>query len=683
EKFADGPIACLKLAGTIDEAFDGKKLGASVTGEVLLVDLGAIKKISSFGIREWVDFVGAASKQVRSLILIECAPKVVDQLNMVANFTGGGRVFSFYAPFRCDYCNTEQRVLLQVDRDHETIKSMKLAERPCPSCKESMYFDDDGATFFSYIVGQPRFELEPAVAGFLASKLSYAVGALARKLRVDKIIEARVTYLRPVGDLDAAFPREKLIDGLEGTVVVDAGAIGRIQPAGAAEWRAFVTSATPLIEALYLADVPPALLEKVCGKGDLGAKAQVLSLTLPYTCAGCQTTSQQAIDVTTHHKTLKFATAPALRCSSCKAALTCVASEPTMTVLAGLPAPTAPADLLGSLDTLRERAVAAVRRRSEPSIVLPPQAAAAPPPRSSLVVPILIATLGLVLVAILVVAYSKSGGSNTENPQGSAKPRALTARSSPARPAWIDRLAVAELADDGVPAATCRPGAEMACAGMSSLHTSQGDAEDEALDAALAAVAGTLATKVTDAEWQAGVRGIYSDALAAKTAALVADPASTTARREAREGRRAVARALRAAGGEPVTRPSARYWEEYTGSSGKRYVAFAQVTLAAADVTRLVESATRRSAALGATVVDAHPLVGWRYPTIERGAIILSTTDGPLRTAGIPDQSIVLAIDGRPVADAASFARLATDQLAALDKTGGTLTLRVQTVDPA
>jgi len=134
EKFADAAIACLKFVGTIDESFDGKKLGGTTGGDVLVLDLGGVKKISSFGIREWVDFISTASKQVRSLVLIECAPKVVDQLNMVANFAGGGRVFSFYAPFRCDYCDSEHRVLLQVDRDHETLKTMKLAERPCPSC---------------------------------------------------------------------------------------------------------------------------------------------------------------------------------------------------------------------------------------------------------------------------------------------------------------------------------------------------------------------------------------------------------------------------------------------------------------------------------------------------------------------------------------------------------------------
>ena len=124
EKFADGGIACLKFSGTIDESFDGKKLGGTAKCDTLVLDLGGVKKISSFGIREWVDFVGTAQVQARQMVLVECAPKVIDQLNMVANFTGGGRLYSFYAPFRCDYCDSEHRVLLDVAKDLETIKSM-------------------------------------------------------------------------------------------------------------------------------------------------------------------------------------------------------------------------------------------------------------------------------------------------------------------------------------------------------------------------------------------------------------------------------------------------------------------------------------------------------------------------------------------------------------------------------
>jgi hypothetical protein len=679
EKIVDGGITCLRLTGTIDEAFEGKQLGASVTGDVLLVDLGAIKKISSFGIREWVDFVSAAGTQVRSLILIECAPKVVDQLNMVANFTGDGRVYSFYAPFRCDYCDSDQRVLLTIDRDHETIKSMKLAERPCPGCKESMYFDDDGATFFSYLAAQPKFELEPAVASFLAGKLSYAVGEHTAKLRIDKVIEGRITYLRPVGDLDAAFPREKLADGLEGTVVIDCGAIGKVQPAGAAEWRSFVTSVTPLVDALHLVEVPTAMIDKVCNKTDLGAKAQVLSLTLPYSCAGCNTTSARRIDVPAHHKTLKFATAPELRCAECKTALVCTAPETTMTVLAQLPAPTASAELRKQLEPLRERAMSAVKRRSEPSIAVPA------PPSTSRIVPLLVATLGIVVIAILFVAYTKLSGGEEPSvaPQpGSARPRSVTNRSAPQRPPWVGKLAVAEILDDEFPAASCDAQVGLACAGMSSLHASQGDAEEEALDTSLAGLAGTLASKVTDEDWHRGMRAIYGDALAAKTAALAADPTSTTARRESREARRAVARALRAIAGEPATTPSARYWEEYTGSSGKRYVAFARVGLAEADLARLVERANRRATALGATVADVFPLIGWRYPAVERGAVIVKLGEGPLRAAGVPEHAIVLAIDERPVVDAPDFARHLDERVAALGKPGGSIVLRMQTVDP-
>ena len=185
-----------------------------------------MKKISSFGIREWVDFVTHGEQAgASSIVLIECAPKVVDQLNMVANFAGGGRVFSFYAPFRCDYCDSEHRVLLQVDKDFEAIKSMKLAERPCPSCKESDVLRR-GRRDVLLVHARPgaSSSSSPRSSRSSRAKLDYAVGD--RRLassRVDKVIEGRITYLRLAGDLDSTFPREKLAEGLEGTVIVDVG----------------------------------------------------------------------------------------------------------------------------------------------------------------------------------------------------------------------------------------------------------------------------------------------------------------------------------------------------------------------------------------------------------------------------------------------------------------------------
>jgi len=316
EKLSDGAVTCLRLEGTIDESFDGKKLAATVKGETLVLDLGGVRKISSFGIREWVDFVGGAGERVQSLILVECSPKVVDQLNMVMNFAGKGLVFSFYAPYRCDYCDIERRVLLQVDRDAEAIRTLAPPERPCETCGNPSYFDDDPASFFSYLGAQPRFELDPQVAAFLSAKLAYSVSDAARRFRAEKHIEGRLTFLRVSGDLDAAFPAEKVAEGLEGQVVIDLGGAGKIDPAGAAAWRGFMATLSTTCEQVWLVAVPPVFLERLTRAEDLG-RAQVLSLTMPYTCSKCSATASHPIDVEQHCDVLKFATPAAARCPDC------------------------------------------------------------------------------------------------------------------------------------------------------------------------------------------------------------------------------------------------------------------------------------------------------------------------------------------------------------------------------
>jgi anti-anti-sigma regulatory factor len=671
EKFADGAIACLKFIGTIDESFEGKKLGASTAGEVLVVDLGAVKKISSFGIREWVDFISTASKQVRSVVLIECAPKVVDQLNMVANFAGSGRVFSFYAPFKCDYCDSEHRVILQVDKDHETLKSMKLADRPCPACKEAMYFDEDGATFFSYVLGQPKFELEPAVANFLASKLNYVVSDLNRKLRIDKLIDGTTTYLRLVGDLERGFPREKLAEGLEGTVIVDLISVGRIEPAGAAEWRGFVQMASPLVDNLFLANAPPAFLEKLASKDDLGAKAQVVTLTLPYACNSCGTTQGQTIDVAEHYDVLKFATAPELRCTTCTQALQCVAGETLMALLPALPKPAASPQLVKQIGMLRERAQIAPKR---PSLKVSEQQPVQAAPRASWIVPFLASLVAVVIAAGGYLAYQRfSKGDETTSAAGK-----IVNRSADARPAWI--------AADAPGTATCSdtPDKGLSCVGVSTLSARQDDADDESTDAAYEAVANAIAVRISDAKWKAAVPAIYAASRSAKLDNLDRAPDLTSARRDVREARHAVAVALRASGGSAVpATPTGRYWEELDGGAGKRFLSFAQITIGATELQKLVDAYTASASALGATVVPAFPLVAWRYPKVERGAVVTALASGPIQQAGVAEGYVVLSIGGRDVVDGPSFAKLVTDEHAELSKRGGALRFKVQTPDPA
>jgi anti-anti-sigma regulatory factor len=656
EKFADGPITCLRFAGTIDEAFDGKKLANTVECEALVLDLGGVKKISSFGIREWVDFITAAAARTKEIVLIECSPKAVDQLNMVANFAGSGRVFSFYAPFRCDYCDSEHRVLLDVAKDFESIKAMKLAERPCPTCRESMYFDDDGSTYFSYILGQGGFELAPELVQFLAAKLDYRVGSLDGKLRVDKVIEGRITYLRLTGDLNNTFQKDKLAEGLEGMVIVDLGMVARVEPAGAAAWRAFVQQVTPLVDQIDLIGVAPAVLERICTKEDLGPKVAVLDFALPYACESCGTTSAQPIEVVTHAEVLKFATAPELRCPACKNAMQCTASEPLMTILPGLPKPTVTKDLARQLDELRHRKL---ERRTAGSPPLRNPTETQLPRRGA--TPILLGFAALAVLVIVYLAYSRAHTS----PSGPYKLGPVTGRSAPQRPGWITNGALGSLVCNGT-----------SCVGVSEAVASQEEAEDEASDAAYEGVA----YEVAGDGWLATIAPQLVETRAAAFAAVDRDAQSAQARRDVHDGRHAVARLFKRVA-PPV---AARYWESFDTRDGKRFVAFAQVELSPADAKRLAGRASPPSHALGATVVDLQPELGWRFPKLDHGAVVTKLQLGPLQEIGIAEHYIVLAIDGHDVADAAAFQKLANGEYMALGSTGGTLRVLVQadTGDP-
>lgn len=616
EHVVEGDLACLRFAGTIDEQFAGAAVGNSVAPDTgaLVLDLGGVRKISSFGIREWVDFLTAARTRAREVILVECAPKVVDQLNMVANFAAGARVYSLYAPFRCDFCDSEHRVLLQADRDADTITAMTLPERPCPACKQAMYFDDDGATFFSYIAAQPRAALSPAVAAFLGSRLDYALADGTRKLRADKVVDGRATYLRLSGDLDRAFPGPKLAEGLEGELFVDVAGIVKIDPAGAAEWRAFVQLVTPQIERLWLAGASAAFRDKLASAGDLGPRGAPL----------------EGAAVQARYDALR-AKATASRPSTAKLALAAIAASPHA------PPPLAPAS--------------AARRTP---LWVPVSAA--------------LIALGLAGGGVALYKLASTGGAATGPGLG-----AVDQSSATPRPAWASE------------SASCAPTAgSLTCTAVSAPSARQDEAEDEAAEIAYDALAAALAVRIADKPWRAQVLPVFSATRDAKLAAFDRDPTNTVARREVREARHAVAQLVHTTGGASAPAvPTARYWERHTGADGARFVAYAQVVVPAADLTRLVDLYTGGETALGATAVKVFPGLGWRYPHVERGAVITALAPGPLQEIGLAEGYVVLAVNGRDVTDATAFAKLVTDEQAAAVAHGGTLRLKVAAGDGA
>jgi hypothetical protein len=220
----------------------------------------------------------------------------------------------------------------------------------------------------------------------------------------------------------------------------------------------------------------------------------------------------------------------------------------------------------------------------------------------------------------------------------------------------------------------------MSCVGVSTVSTSQEDAEDEASDAAVESIAFELGKRITDKPWLATIPPIYMPSRDAKLAALARDPQSTQARRDVRDARRGVAHALRTVSPEAA----GRYWEAFEARDGRRFVAYVQVKLSGTDAQKLIDSYTKRHTALGATTVTFFPEMAWKYTKLGQGAVIVALEPGPIQELGVAEHSVALVVGGRDTPDAATFAKIVTEERALVEDRGGAFRITVQsdTGDP-
>jgi hypothetical protein len=683
DKVTDGGITCLKLSGTIDEQFDGKKIAGSVKGGILVLDLAEIERISSFGIREWVDFITGISGKVSSLWFVECAPKVIDQFNMVANFGGNGQLVSFYAPYRCDYCDDDRRRLVQVAADWEQLKTGKLPERACESCGNQEYFDEDPLTFFSFLQTHPPVEVPSDVSAFLASKLNYAVADGARKLKIEKQIDGRATFLKLSGDLDGGFPTNKLAEGLEGDVMFDLSGIGKIDPAGAAEWRQLMAQIAAPVERIILAGCPTAFVERLTKIEDLGGKGIVVSFSMPYSCPTCRSTTAREIDVSQHWDVLKFATPPELKCLDCSGPTTCAASEPLLAHLPSLPKPDVPGELLKQLKHFQEEALkkALAAKASGPAtaggpLVLPGVAAAGGARGGFNWATVMVAVGIMVVLGGAYVVIQGVKNRHTTAVEGS-EVQATLETSSPSKPNWVDNSFFRE-AD------------RLLFVGHSTLVGDKADGFAEAENGALEEVANQIGLSVRDPQWIDYVRQQYdpyrSKAISDLEKAMVSgDPAEIErARRVTRESRKRVAESLkRTSQGLAPTERNDVYWEKLQTTGGVKYQVSIRYAIPKANFEKLVEAYGNPELSMGAKAVSYFPGMAWRYDVLEGAVVTRVANDSSLRFAGIQEGDLVLAGMDRVVHDARSWKRVLDEESAALahNSSGGTLILKVKRGD--
>jgi anti-anti-sigma regulatory factor len=146
-------VTFLKLKGIVDEDNPLASAVKKLEGRTVVIDMADIKRINSCGVRDWVNWLADLEVAGKRVILVKCSPTIVNQLNLVNNFVGHAVVKSFFAPYYCARCDTEQLELVQVDdfAGQTRPRAPRIVGRGCQQTQCEMAFDDIEEAYFSFL----------------------------------------------------------------------------------------------------------------------------------------------------------------------------------------------------------------------------------------------------------------------------------------------------------------------------------------------------------------------------------------------------------------------------------------------------------------------------------------------------------------------------------------------------
>ncbi len=147
-------LSFVKLAGVIDEDNELTELTDKIHGSTVVIDLGEVDRINSCGVRDWVNWLGRVEAKNVDVVLVECSPAIVAQINLVNNFTASGVVKSFYVPYFCPECDEEKVLLCETGDMGPPPHEPPICR--CDECDLVMDFDDMPDSYFAFLANQRR-----------------------------------------------------------------------------------------------------------------------------------------------------------------------------------------------------------------------------------------------------------------------------------------------------------------------------------------------------------------------------------------------------------------------------------------------------------------------------------------------------------------------------------------------
>src|SRR5262245_60697432 len=298
EQVSAGYAMLVRISGLVDERFQGfGDLGSTKTA---ILDVSAMTRMTSFGVRQWLKAMDALPKSITDLYLLGCPTFFVDQLNMVLNFGGAAKILTVIAPHTCPSCGVESGELIDVLADRGTLAKGGLPDKECARCGGKLEFDETPESYFAFVSKYAASSLQPAAAQLLAAQGLYtSTEPVAEKPpRTIKLVHGSVTYFRIIGTIGSMFRARPFLVGAEGEIVIDLADVERFDSAGQKEWRRLLKTLAGQVPAVTLVDVNDSFLTSAGDSFSLARNIAVASVLVPYGCIECDRTSHESVAAT-------------------------------------------------------------------------------------------------------------------------------------------------------------------------------------------------------------------------------------------------------------------------------------------------------------------------------------------------------------------------------------------------
>ncbi|WP_437675387.1 protein kinase domain-containing protein [Sorangium sp. So ce131] len=339
-----GSLLVVSLSGRMTEELQGVALARGISGRVLF-DLGGVQRVTSFGVREWMAMLAEISQSASELYVARCTEPIVNQVSMIRRFFGDGRVVSFYGPYRCERCGAAFERLFDCDRDARVVMAHDPPPSPCPRCGAAAVFDDDAGSYFAFAASHAGIELPADVRSALdeLARLDAGTGEA-----IEKTVDERGTRIAVRCKLDEQVRWRRVLDGIEGDLVLDLAAAPGATPEGARALELSLRGLGREVTSIRIEGCPVALLEHLAAaRPPLGSA--VASAHVDGVCERCHAPRQVLLDVKEAVHAALEDRDPYLPCKRCNAPLSFLSLRPVLKRLGGAPAPRSGPGEIGSL----------------------------------------------------------------------------------------------------------------------------------------------------------------------------------------------------------------------------------------------------------------------------------------------------------------------------------------------